>query len=119
MKTKLIIAVSVVMMFVIPGTALALKGGAGGRVDNNAIFVTSDGLYYDTFVSQDPVPYNGHNGNSFQELYFVNGQPTTDYGPGDPGYKGGRWWLDLNGNDKKDPEGVDHYFVCPLFGPGE
>jgi hypothetical protein len=40
------------------------------------------------------------------------------YGPGDPEYTGGKWWLDLNDNDMKDPEGIDHYFSCPLLGPG-
>lgn len=119
MKLKLIILASIVMMFVIPGSVMAVKGGAGGRVDNNAIYVTSQGLYYDTFVAADPVPYNGHNGDSFQRLYFVNGQPTTDYGPGDAGYKGGRWWVDLNNDNMMDPEGIDHYNVCPLLGPGE
>jgi hypothetical protein len=45
---------------------------------------------------------------------LVNG--TTEFGPGDPGYLGGRWWEDLNGNGVQD-EG-DHFFLCPLLGPG-
>jgi hypothetical protein len=72
------------------------------------VYVTSQGLYYDTFVAKDPLPMEGR----FQEL--SNGQ--TEFGPGDPGYLGGRWWEDLNGNNVQDPE--DHYFLCPLLPPG-
>src|SRR5215216_992693 len=72
------------------------------------VFVTSQGLYYDTFVVTDPLPMEG----KFQLL--VNGQ--TEFGPGDPGYLGGRWWEDLNGNGIQDPD--DHYFLCPLLPPG-
>ena len=72
------------------------------------VFVTSQGLYYDTFVVKDPLPMAG----KFQLL--TNGQ--TEFGPGQPGYLGGRWWEDLNGNGIQDPE--DHYFLCPLLPPG-
>jgi hypothetical protein len=72
------------------------------------VYVTSQGLYYDTFVAQDPLPREGR----FQLL--SNGQ--TEFGPGDPGYLGGRWWEDLNGNNVQDPD--DHYFLCPLLPPG-
>jgi hypothetical protein len=41
---------------------------------------------------------------------------TTLYGPGDVGYLGGRWWVDVNGDNAMD-EG-DHFFMCPLLGPG-
>jgi len=41
---------------------------------------------------------------------------TTAYGPGDPGYLGGRWWVDENGNNMMDAG--DHFFHCPLLGPG-
>jgi hypothetical protein len=72
------------------------------------VFVTSQGLYYDTFVVKDPLPMEGR----FQPL--ENGQ--TEFGPGQPGYLGGRWWEDLNGNDVQDAE--DHFFLCPLLPPG-
>jgi hypothetical protein len=72
------------------------------------VYVTSQGLYYDTFVVKDPLPMEGR----FQLL--TNGQ--TEFGPGQPGYLGGRWWMDLNGNGVQDPE--DHYFLCPLLPPG-
>jgi len=40
----------------------------------------------------------------------------TEFGPGDTGYLGGRWWIDANGNSYMD-EG-DAFFLCPLLGPG-
>jgi hypothetical protein len=72
------------------------------------IFVTSQGLYYDTFVVKDPLPMQGR----FQRL--ANGQ--TEFGPGQAGYLGGRWWEDLNANGVQDPG--DHFFLCPLLPPG-
>ncbi len=82
---------------------------AGGRAATTAIvYVTSQGLYFDTFVARDPLPMEG----KFQLL--ENG--TTEFGPGDPGYLGGRWWEDLNGNGVQDA--TDHYFLCPLLPPG-
>jgi hypothetical protein len=79
----------------------------GGRTPG-VVFVTSQGLYYDTFVVKDPLPMNGR----FQLL--TNGQ--TEFGPGQPGYLGGRWWEDSNGNGMQDAE--DHFFLCPLLPPG-
>jgi hypothetical protein len=72
------------------------------------VYVTSQGLYYDTFVVKDPLPMQGR----FQLL--VNGE--TEFGPGQPGYLGGRWWEDTNGNEIQDAE--DHFFLCPLLPPG-
>jgi hypothetical protein len=72
-------------------------------------------LYFDTFVAKDPLPMEG----PFQLLQDTDGDgvgDTTQYGPGAPGYLGGRWWVDLNGNGTQD-EG-DHFFLCPLLGPG-
>lgn len=87
----------------------AATTAAGGRArSNGVVFVTSQGLYYDTFVAQDPLPMEGH----FQLL--ENGR--TEFGPGDPGYLGGRWWEDLNRNGVQDAG--DHFFLCPLLPPG-
>jgi hypothetical protein len=72
------------------------------------IFVTSQQLYYDTFVVKDPLPMHGR----FQLL--TNG--VTEFGPGQPGYLGGRWWEDLNANGRQDDG--DHFFLCPLLPPG-
>jgi hypothetical protein len=72
------------------------------------VYVTSQGLYYDTFVVRDPLPMEGR----FQLI--ANGE--TEFGPGQPGYLGGRWWEDLNDDGIQDPD--DHYFLCPLLPPG-
>ncbi len=95
-------------------TSSATAGGAvtspsrfGDRTPG-VIYVTSQGLYYDTFVVKDPLPMSG----KFQLL--VSGE--TEFGPGQPGYLGGRWWEDENGNGVQDPD--DHYFLCPLLPPG-
>jgi hypothetical protein len=97
----LAILISATSMF-----AFAQKGGRAGST--GVVYVTNQGLYYDTFVAVDPLPMQG----PFQLL--ENGQ--TQYGPGDPGYLGGRWWEDLNGDGAQDSG--DHYFLCPLLGPG-
>jgi hypothetical protein len=98
-----------------PAGASASTAARGGRpASGGVIYVTGQGLYYDTFVTVDPLPPNGR----FQPLTDadMDGIPETPYGPGDPGYLGGRWWQDTNGNGMQD-EG-DHYFLCPLLGPG-
>jgi len=89
-------------------SANAVSSARFGKRTPGMVFVTSQGLYYDTFVVKDPLPMEGR----FQLL--TNGQ--TEFGPGQPGYLGGRWWEDLNGDGIQDPE--DHYFLCPLLPPG-
>jgi hypothetical protein len=79
-----------------------------GHRTPGVVYVTSQGLYYDTFVVKDPLPMEGR----FQLL--TNGQ--TEFGPGQSGYLGGRWWEDLNGDGAQDPG--DHFFLCPLLPPG-
>src|SRR5829696_6109056 len=98
--TVLFVVVFIVLVAAVP--ALAARGTAG------VIYVTSQGLYYDTYTVVDPLPFNG----PFQLL--ENGQ--TEFGPGDPGYLGGRWWVDTNGNGRQDA--TDDYFLCPLLPPG-
>ncbi len=90
----------------------ANEASANGRGDGPVILVTSQGLYYDSIVLTD-LPHHG----PFQQLLM--GGPSglmTDFGPGDFGYFGGRWWLDANDNGEMD-EG-DNFFLCPLLGPG-
>jgi hypothetical protein len=98
---------SVLLVVVFIALALTLPASAA-RGTAGVIYVTSQGLYYDTYTVADPLPFGG----PFQQL--VNG--TTEFGPGDPGYLGGRWWVDTNGNNVMDS--TDHYFLCPLLGPG-
>jgi hypothetical protein len=65
------------------------------------------------------------NHGPFQQLFPPGTNPdlpgfnmlSTEYGPGNAGYVGGRWWVDIDGNGETD-EGVDHFFSCPLLGPG-
>jgi hypothetical protein len=105
MKRKL--SVLFVVVFIALWMAVPASAGRGNETPG-VVYVTSQGLYYDTFAVADPLPMEG----AFQLL--ENG--TTEFGPGDPGYLGGRWWEDLNGNGIMD-EG-DHFFLCPLLPPG-
>jgi len=82
------------------------KGGRAGPI--GTVYVRSQGLYYDTFVSAEQLPMHGR----FQLL--ENGE--TDFGPGDPGYLGGRWWVDSNGDGIQNAG--DTFLLCPLLPPG-
>jgi hypothetical protein len=97
----LVLAISLV-------AAVPAFAGRGNNDELGTVYVISQGLYYDTFATADPLPNEGR----FQKLE----DGATMYGPGDPGYLGGRWWVDENGNNVRD-EG-DHFFLCPLLGPG-
>lgn len=99
---------------------LALAAPALADTDNRddngpharaTIYVTSQGEFYDSIVLGE-LPQRGR----FQKLEMGAHGLQTEFGPGDPGYLGGRWWLDANGNDIQD-EG-DLFFLCPLLGPG-
>lgn len=105
MKRKLVVLIMVVvlaLLAVIPASANRGNGELG------VVYVSSQGLYYDTFVPVETLPMHGR----FQKL--VNG--VTEFGPGDPGYLGGRWWVDVNGDNIMDAG--DSYLLCPLLGPG-
>ena len=92
----------------------------GGRGDGPIVYVTSQGLYFDSIVTTDPLPMKG----PFQQLFPPGTNPdwpegttlSTEFGPGNSGHVGGRWWVDANGNGEMD-EG-DAFFSCPLLGPG-
>ena len=119
----ILLVVALSLTFAVPAYA-ADPPGKGGRDHAptlGVIYVTDQGLYYDTFVPVATLPWNGHNQESFQLLEpgaGPGGVSQTPYGPGDLGYRGGRWWVDVNGNGDQDPEGIDHYVLCPLLGPG-
>ena len=90
----------------------AFARGEGNPHGTAEIYVTSQGLVYESIVLGD-LPMHGR----FQKLEM--GGPTglqTEFGPGDQGYVGGRWWIDLN-EDGEMNEG-DAFFLCPLLGPG-
>ena len=98
-----------VMAIVIAGS---LVSEAKGRGDGPVIYVTGQSLFYDSILTADSLPPKG----PFQKLEIGPQGPQTEFGPGDRGYKGGRWWMDTNGNGEMDAE--DNYFSCPLLGPG-
>lgn len=110
MKYKLSMAL---LVFVLALASVSPAYAGRGNQPVGLIYVTSQGLYYETFATADPLPMKGR----FQKLEVVDSQPQTEFGPGDPGYLGGRWWVDTNGNEVMD-EG-DHFFLCPLLGPGQ
>ena len=90
--------------------ALAENPGKG-RGSGPVIYVTSQGLFYDSIVLTE-LPMKGR----FQQLSMGQFGLETEFGPGNVGYLGGRWWLDANGNGYMDEE--DAFFMCPLLGPG-
>ncbi len=108
--TGLVVGLLTIVMAV---PALASNGKSGesnGRAGTDlTITVLSTGLTYDSIVTAN-LPMKG----PFQKLDGPT--HTTDYGPGDPGYVGGRWWVDVNGDGEMN-EG-DAFFLCPLLGPG-
>lgn len=99
LSMTVVLAAAVVLFVAATEEAKANRGdGALG-----VVYVKSQGLYYDTFVTAQKLPPKG----PFQLLQ--NGM--TDYGPGDRGYVGGRWMI-------PDGEGGFDYLLCPLLGPG-
>ena len=88
-----------------------------GRGTGPTIYATSQGLFYDSLALTD-LPLQG----DFQQLIPGENGLATDYGPGQPGHLGGRWWIDTNGDGVMDEptgeEESDVYFLCPLLGPG-
>ena len=105
---RLSIAITTIGLLLFAGDVFAR-----GAVEGPVVFVESQGLFYDSIVLTD-LPARGR----FQELKPGVGPSglATEFGPGDPGYLGGRWWIDANGNHYMD-EG-DSFFLCPLLGPG-
>jgi hypothetical protein len=94
--------------------AFAAPPAQGGRAGTDIkVYVTSQELVYESIVTADLPPHG-----PFQKLEMDG--PTglqTEFGPGDRGYVGGRWWVDVNENGEMD--GEDAYFLCPLLGPGQ
>ena len=108
MKKKMsILAAGIAAAVVIPTISLA-----DGRGSGPVIYVTGQDLFYDSIVLADLPPHG-----PFQLLEMAGPSGLlTEFGPGDSGYVGGRWWVDGNGNGEMDDE--DAYFICPLLPPG-
>ncbi len=111
-----------VVAMLVGSAAPALAGGPPPRDEDGnrvrvTVYVESQGLFYDSIVGPD-LPMKG----PFQQLRPGDGPGgtlATDFGPGDPGYVGGRWWVD---NPTMGVVGemdeYDHFFSCPLLGKG-
>jgi len=104
------------MALVTAAVAISSAPYAGGRGDGPVVYVTSQGLFFDSIVVVSPekgLPMQGQ----FQKLE-MGGESglLTDFGPGDVGHLGGRWWIDAN-EDGEMNDG-DVFFLCPLLGPG-
>ena len=108
---KLIGTLAALTIAATASTSAFAKERTTGRGTGPVIYVTSQGLYYDSIVTAT-LPMKG----PFQQLIPTGDGLVTEFGPGDQGYVGGRWWVDANGNGEMD-EG-DAFFSCPLLGPG-
>lgn len=111
MKIKLSLLAAGAAIAMLSSTTFA-KDRTDGRGTGPAVYVTSQGLFYDSIVVADPLPMKGR----FQQLIPGENGLETEYGPGEVGHLGGRWWIDLNENGYQDAE--DKFFLCPLLGPG-
>jgi len=109
-STQLIATALVGLVMMIGSAAFADERGTG-RGTGPIILVTSQGLYFDSIVLTDLPPIG-----NFQQLIPTMDGLTTEFGPGQPGHLGGRWWIDVNNDNLMD--GGDKYFLCPLLGPG-
>jgi len=105
---KCVLCIGLLCVVVVFVGVLALPAFANrGNGQLGVVYVRSQGLYYDTFVSAHSLPNKG----PFQKL--EDGE--TDFGPGNPGYLGGRWWID-DGDGIRGDE--DTFLLCPLLPPG-
>ena len=111
--------VTMTIALLVASAVPAFAGGPPPRDDDGnrvrvTVYVESQGLYFDSIVGPD-LPMKG----KFQQLKpgaGPEGALATEFGPGDPGYRGGRWWVDVNENGYMDAG--DHFFSCPLLGHG-
>jgi hypothetical protein len=123
---KSLVAMIVISIFVAVSAVSVFAGGGGppprdddGKRVRPVIYATNQGLYYDSIVGP-ALPQRG----PFQQLFPPGLNPdwpdletlSTEFGPGDVGYVGGRWWVDINLNGEMDD--IDAFFSCPLIGPG-
>lgn len=108
----MLLVVAISLLVVVPAFAGGPPPGLpGGDRARPVIYVTSQGLYYDSIVGP-ALPMEG----PFQKLEEGPNGLQTEFGPGDHGFVGGRWWVDENGNGEMDSG--DSFFSCPLLGPG-
>jgi hypothetical protein len=111
--TKMLGVATIVAFAALVATNTLAKDRTTGRGTGPVVYVETQGLFYDSIVLAD-LPANGR----FQQLKPGVGPSglATEFGPGDVGYLGGRWWIDVNDNGYMDDG--DSFFLCPLLGPG-
>jgi len=102
---------TIVAIAALMATNAAAENPGKGRGNGPIIYVTSQGQFYDSIVLAE-LPMHGR----FQQLSMGQFGLETEFGPGNVGYLGGRWWMDANSNGYMDEE--DAFFMCPLLGPG-
>ena len=115
--TSSLFVIGLLLMAAVP----VFAGGPGPKKNADAVvYVTSQELYFDTNITGAEFTPHG----KFQQLFPPGTNPawpagttlSTEFGPGTPGHRGGRWWIDVDGDgmiSKGDP-----LFSCPLLGPG-
>ena len=110
MSKKITVLAAAAIVTTAAALALAMSDATSGSTARGdvVVFVTSQGLYYDSVVN-GPLPPNG----PFQLLEMGPNGLQTESGPGDAGYVGGRWMMDSDGDGE-----IDRYFSCPLLPPG-
>lgn len=110
--TRIMAAVAMLAAIVATSTGALAGDRMTGRGTGPVVYVVSQGLFYDSIVLAN-LPMKGR----FQLLVpGDDGALATEFGPGDPGYLGGRWWVDVTGDGEMN-EG-DAFFLCPLLAPG-
>ena len=112
-NNKLLGALALTGIIAILSSGVFAKERTTGRGTGPVVYVEAQGLFYDSIVLAD-LPQHGR----FQQLKPGVGPSglATEFGPGNVGYLGGRWWVDVNGDGEMDDG--DAYFLCPLLGPG-
>lgn len=108
LSTAVLISTAITMT---SATYAAENKSGRGSPGSPVIYVESQGLYYDSIALTD-LPQKGN----FQQLVPGMNGLSTEFGPGDVGHLGGRWWIDVNVDGEMDSG--DKYFLCPLLGPG-
>jgi hypothetical protein len=117
-KISLLGLFAIISVFTILTTAYASPGGR--PASPIVIYVTSQGLSYQS-IPGPSLPWKEQRSHTFQKLEGIAPDGLwTEFGPGNVGYKGGRWWIDhpdLGIQGEQDE--YDTYFLCPLLGPGK
>lgn len=112
MKKILFVILSISIVAFLASNDLFARGNNPGPV----IYVENQDLFFDAVIAAESLPMKG----PFQLLYECEAHGVvglcTEFGPGDFGFYGGRWWIDDNGDGMMN-EG-DVFFSCPLLGPG-